>query len=61
MTGKNLLPAATGTEASAPGAVSVQGEAVCLYRNTGINRISRDWDPPLNGSMIFDGRYKLSL
>lgn len=36
-------------------------EVVCLYRNTGINRHTRDWDPPIHASMIFDGRHKLNV
>lgn len=36
-------------------------DTVCLYRNTGINRIDRDWNPPLNGSMILRRGLKLSL
>ena len=39
----------------------VREDTVNLYRNSGINRTSRDWDPPLNASMILDERYKLSL
>jgi arylsulfatase A-like enzyme len=34
--------------------------AVCTYRNTGINRDKVHWDPPIHGTMVFDGRYKLN-
>lgn len=56
-------PAAASPAADGDGVTPEVGRdvAVCLYRNTGINRITRDWDPPIHGSMIFDGRYKLSL
>ncbi len=68
LVGRDLLPLVIAGGA-APGASDADGSAqtgldrpaVCLYRNTGINRITRDWDPPIHGSMIFDGRYKLSL
>ncbi len=35
--------------------------AICAYRNSGINDMGDSWDPPLNGTMIFDGRYKLNI
>jgi arylsulfatase A-like enzyme len=34
--------------------------AVCLYRNTGINRDKVHWDPPIHGSMLREGNYKLT-
>jgi arylsulfatase len=55
LVGRDLLPLIRGEVSS------VHEEVVCLYRNTGLNRITRDWDPPINASMILDGRYKLSL
>lgn len=36
------------------------GYAVCLYRNTGISRNKLHWDPPIHGTMLCDGRYKLN-
>jgi arylsulfatase A-like enzyme len=54
-TGRDLLPLLRGE------IDRVHDEAVCLYRNTGLNRVTRDWDPPIHASMMFDGRYKLSL
>lgn len=55
LVGADLVPLA-GKEVE-----SVHKAAYCLYRNTGINRHTRDWDPPIHASMIFDGRYKLSI
>lgn len=34
--------------------------AVCAYRNTGITNRGRYWDPPIDATMITDGRYKLN-
>ncbi len=51
----NLLPLARGE------VDRVRDYAVCLYRNTGINDTKEYFDPPLNSSMICDGRYKLIL
>jgi arylsulfatase A-like enzyme len=53
--GRDLLPLARGETAS------VRRDTVNLYRNTGINRTSRDWDPPLHASMLLDDSYKLSI
>lgn len=55
ITGRNLTALAEGSESS------VRNETVCLYRNTGINRTTRDWDPPLHVSTILDGHHKLSI
>ena len=51
----NLLPPACGD------VERVRDHAVCLYRNTGINDQKDYFDPPLNSSMICNGRYKLAL
>jgi arylsulfatase A-like enzyme len=55
LAGRDLLPLMRGE------CESVHDEIFCLYRNTGINRHTRDWDPPIHASMVFDGRYKLSI
>lgn len=55
LVGQDLLPLIRGE------VDRVRDDTVCLYRNTGINRIDRDWDPPLNGSMILRDGLKLSL
>ena len=55
ITGRDVMPLLRGeTE-------RLHQDIVCLYRNTGINRHTRDWDPPINASMLFDGRCKLNL
>jgi arylsulfatase len=51
----NLLPLACGE------VEQVREHAVCLYRNTGITDQKDYFNPPLNSSMICDGRYKLAL
>lgn len=51
----NLLSLARGETEQA------RDHAVCLYRNSGINDKKDYFDPPLNSSMICDGRYKLIL
>jgi arylsulfatase len=53
--GVDLLPLVRGEVPAA------HDDVVCLYRNTGINRITRDWDPPIHASMIFDGHHKLNI
>jgi arylsulfatase A-like enzyme len=40
---------------------SVHEEAVCCYRNSGIMRGGTYWDPAIDATMLFDGRYKLNL
>jgi len=35
--------------------------ATCLYRNTGINKKGRYYDPPIFATMIRDSRYKLNF
>jgi arylsulfatase A-like enzyme len=35
--------------------------AVCLYRNTGINRDKVHWDPPIHGTMLRLGRHKINV
>ena len=55
LTGRDLVPLARGE------VDRLREDTVCLYRNTGINRIDRDWTPPLNGSMILRDDYKLSI
>jgi len=35
--------------------------AICMYRNSGINRKKLYWDPPIHGTMIRNRRYKLNL
>ena len=35
--------------------------AVCAYRETGIDNRGRYFEPPINATMITDGRYKLNL
>ncbi len=35
--------------------------AVCLYRQTGIDAKGRYFEPPLLGTMITDGRYKMNI
>jgi len=55
LVGGDLLRLATGE------VDELREDTVCLYRNTGINRIDRDWNPPLNGSMILRRGLKLSL
>jgi arylsulfatase A-like enzyme len=39
----------------------VRDYAVCAYRNSGISDEKRPWDPPINATMITDGRYKFSI
>lgn len=39
----------------------VKGYAICEYRSTGINDRKRYWSPDVHATMIFDGRYKLSV
>lgn len=52
---RNLAPLARGE------AERVHEYAVCAYRNSGISDAKRPWDPPINATMITDGRYKLSV
>lgn len=51
----NLLPLARGQVERG------RDHAVCLYRNSGINDQKNYFGPPLNSSMICNGRYKLAL
>lgn len=41
--------------------IQTRSQAVCVYRNTGYGPGGRYFDPPLNASMITNGRYKLNL
>lgn len=54
-TSRSLLPLAAGE------VESVREYAICAYRNSGISEEKRPWDPPIEATMITDGRYKLSL
>lgn len=54
-TSRDLVPVAAGE------AESVREYAICAYRNSGISDSKRPWDPPIEATMICDGRYKLSL
>ena len=54
-TSLNLLPLAAGM------VESVRDYAVCAYRNSGISDSKRPWEPPIEATMVSDGRYKLSL
>ncbi|MGE4584368.1 MAG: sulfatase [Sphaerochaeta sp.] len=36
-------------------------EAVCIYRQTGIDKTGRYFDPPIHATMLTDGRYKLNV
>ena len=47
--GHDLLPLVHGERDE------VRDDTVCLYRNTGINRLTRDWSPPLDASMLIHG------
>jgi arylsulfatase A-like enzyme len=52
---RNLVPLAAGA------VEAVRDYAVTAYRNSGINDGKTSWDPPINATMITDGRYKLSV
>ncbi len=54
-TSRDLLPLAGGD------VEAVRSHAVCAYRNSGICDTKRPWDPPIDATMVTDGRYKLSL
>ena len=55
LAGQDLLPLIRGEVGSA------REDTVCLYRNTGINRVTRDWSPPLDASMLIHGSHKLTF
>lgn len=52
---RNLLDAARGT------VERLHEHAICCYRNSGMSVEREYWDPPINATMIHDGRYKLNL
>ncbi|MCL4694992.1 MAG: sulfatase-like hydrolase/transferase [Candidatus Hydrogenedentes bacterium] len=52
---RNLLDAATGTVGQ------LHDHAICCYRNSGMSLEREYWDPPINATMIHEGRYKLNL
>ncbi|GMV95053.1 MAG: arylsulfatase [Candidatus Hydrogenedentota bacterium] len=52
---RSLLDAATGT------IEQLHDHAICCYRNSGMSLEREYWDPPINATMIHDGRYKLNL
>ena len=54
-TSRDLRPLAAGT------VESVRPFAVCAYRNSGISDDKRPWEPPIEATMVTDGRLKLSL
>jgi arylsulfatase len=39
----------------------VHDYTITAYRNSGISDEKRPWDPPIHATMIYDGRYKLSV
>lgn len=55
LTSRDLLPLAAGK------VKSVREYAVCAYRNSGISDSKRPWEPPIEATMITDGRKKLSI
>ncbi len=52
---RNLLDAATGK------VNRLHEHAICCYRNSGMSSQREYWDPPINATMLHDGRYKLNL
>lgn len=54
-TSADLLPLARGE------IEAVHEYVVCPYRNSGISDDKQPWDPPIYGTMVHDGRYKLSV
>jgi arylsulfatase len=38
---------------------AVRSHAVCVYRNSGVNNQGMFWDPPMQSTMVTDGRFKL--
>jgi arylsulfatase A-like enzyme len=52
---RDLVPLTTGA------VDRVHAYTITAYRNSGISDEKRPWDPPIHATMIFDGRYKLSV
>jgi arylsulfatase A-like enzyme len=44
-----------------PESIPGTDQALCLYRNSGINGTTRTWDPPIHGTMLVAGGHKLVL
>ncbi len=62
---RQLMPDATDIRIKAgdekDGEHAFHQEAVCEYRQTGIDRTGRYFDPPIDAAMITDGSWKLNL